>query len=197
MAPTVVLLFSELHDVHALVVQARIKRELGGLASVVDPKQYPRCIGLTHGFSGRSEWTIKDQEKEFGSEDVRGVWLRRMNAPEIAPEIREREARFFAYSEAKDALLGLIAGLRNVVNPLSAEHLSMRKPYQLGVAQDIGLAVPETLISNDPVELRSFYEQLDGSVIFKVLTTTRFPFSVTRVVEPDHLPFLHRCALAP
>jgi hypothetical protein len=41
------------------------------------------------------------------------------------------------------------------------------KPNQLKTAQQIGFAVPETLFSNDPDEIRRFYREHQGRIIYK------------------------------
>ena len=48
--------------------------------------------------------------------------------------------------------------------------LGARKPVQVRLAQSIGLAIPETLFTNDPMAIRSLMRRHGGQVVFKVLT---------------------------
>ncbi len=50
------------------------------------------------------------------------------------------------------------------VNPPASLILSSRKLYQLAVAKQLGIAVPETLISNDLVEVDQFFTRHQGAV---------------------------------
>ncbi|MGH2479693.1 MAG: hypothetical protein ACRDHW_08575, partial [Ktedonobacteraceae bacterium] len=43
------------------------------------------------------------------------------------------------------------------------------KPYQLVLAQRLGLLIPRTLLTNNHDEFRRFYEQCEGKVIYKLL----------------------------
>jgi glutathione synthase/RimK-type ligase-like ATP-grasp enzyme len=56
------------------------------------------------------------------------------------------------------------------INPLSTGTWSLSKPYQLRAAREVGFAIPTSLFSNDPDEIRSFYRELRGNVIYKPFT---------------------------
>lgn len=43
------------------------------------------------------------------------------------------------------------------------------KPYQLKVAQEIGLSIPDTVVSNDPAEICRLYTQHEGRIIQKTI----------------------------
>jgi glutathione synthase/RimK-type ligase-like ATP-grasp enzyme len=52
------------------------------------------------------------------------------------------------------------------VNPLNADLIN-NKANQLNIAQQIGFLIPATLISNNPIEIRSFFHSFDRNVIHK------------------------------
>ncbi len=56
------------------------------------------------------------------------------------------------------------------VNDPERQLLAESKPAQLRVARQVGLAVPDTLITNDPDEARAFVAARPGQVLFKPLT---------------------------
>ena len=55
------------------------------------------------------------------------------------------------------------------MNPRASDQSARHKPLQLACAQDVGLAVPETLIANDPPAVAAFVGS-GGEAIYKVLT---------------------------
>jgi glutathione synthase/RimK-type ligase-like ATP-grasp enzyme len=62
------------------------------------------------------------------------------------------------------------------VNPLEAQSAAEDKPRQLRAAAALGLAVPRTLVTNDPAEVRAFRAELAGTgMVAKMLT----PLSVS------------------
>lgn len=72
--------------------------------------------------------------------------------------------------EAKFGLGGLLTSLPVLwVNHPSRESDACYKPRQLATAAMCGLAVPRTLVTNDPQAVRRFVERLDGRVVVKML----------------------------
>ena len=56
------------------------------------------------------------------------------------------------------------------VNPLDAMHMANCKPHQLRLAQEVGLTVPKTAITNNPAAVEKLFDDADnGRVIFKTL----------------------------
>jgi len=101
------------------------------------------------------------------------IWLRRLHAPGA---ISDRLA-------AADVQMGQLQsqrfaeGIRTVIspgstwiNPLSTRTWSNSKPYQLRAAKEVGFLIPTTLFSNDPDEIRAFYREHRGNVIYKPFT---------------------------
>jgi hypothetical protein len=61
------------------------------------------------------------------------------------------------------------------VNDIEARERALLKSPQLVAALDCGLAIPETLFSNDPDDIRHFYAaHRDGGVIFKLCFQTHW-----------------------
>lgn len=73
---------------------------------------------------------------------------------------RERASFYVAW------LLSLQTRGVRLVNPPHAASVLQYKPFQLDALRSVGAQVPKTLISNDPVAIRAFKEEI-GDVIFK------------------------------
>jgi hypothetical protein len=76
------------------------------------------------------------------------------------------------------------------VNSVQGHYRARQKPLQLRIATEAGLAIPETLVSNDPGEIRAFARDFRGRVVLKSFTSPTwkaegssfFPF--TRRIAP-------------
>jgi glutathione synthase/RimK-type ligase-like ATP-grasp enzyme len=109
----------------------------------------------------------------FGALDVEldeidSVWYRRPRLVAAPAEI-STEGLEFARDEWRAALDALYALMRR---PLWVSHPdrlkeAARKPMQLQMAQALGLCTPRTLITNNHVVARAFYDECSGRVIVK------------------------------
>ena len=62
------------------------------------------------------------------------------------------------------------------LNPLASSELLNCKPHQLRLAQQVGLTVPRTTITNNPAAVEKIFDDVDnGRVIFKSLTPLFLP----------------------
>lgn len=87
---------------------------------------------------------------------VDAVWYRTPEAYRMPPELTSAEA-LHASVEAKYGLGGVLASLpARWCNHPSRIADAAYKPVQLAVAAECGLAVPDTLITNDAAEVREF-----------------------------------------
>jgi len=109
--------------------------------------------------------TVAGKMLDFAS--VTCVWYRRKLWVQSAAIIKEEQQRFVA-GEIISLIEGLIADPAILwVNPMDAVTLAERKVFQLRVAQQLGFRIPQTLISNEPDQLRNFYNTHKGKVICK------------------------------
>lgn len=103
------------------------------------------------------------------------VWLRRPGRP-VIPEYVDPSDRLFAYRECQTFLAGvqrLLGAEAFWVNPPAGFARANLKIEQLRSAVRNGFQVPETLMSNDPSEIRRFVRARAGQVVYK----TFFPAS--------------------
>jgi glutathione synthase/RimK-type ligase-like ATP-grasp enzyme len=86
------------------------------------------------------------------------------------PELQGEERRF-AEAESHLALNALMTvGDYFWINFPARENLAKSKPAQLFVANKLGLAIPETLVSNDPDEVRRFIARSKTEIVYKGLS---------------------------
>jgi len=138
-------------------------RERGIEPIVVDPAAFPTGAGIALGFgpSGfRADWG-----GELG--EISAVWhsvVVGLELPEMAPGVRETCA-----AASQLAVVGLLDSLQIFqLDPFWNQARADNKPHQLRIAHQLGLEIPETIISNDPAAVRAFARRV-GPVITKML----------------------------
>lgn len=84
------------------------------------------------------------------------------------------------------------------MNPPGADEIAQRKIRQLQTARRLGLSIPETLITNDPVAARDFVLRHDpGQVIRKAFRNIPQAPRETRVVQKQDLSVIDSVRYAP
>ncbi len=114
----------------------------------------------------------------FDAAMVDTIWLRRRGIPaQVSPLVDDRDAPVALQESAefwKMAQHALCA--RRVVNKLESKLRAQSKLAQLTAARRVGLNTPDTLISNDPDDIRSFLRG-DGGYVFKSLSPVHWKSS--------------------
>lgn len=130
-----------------------------------------------------------------------GIYARMME-PEDLPELQaprwrgevadvELAARARAWNETFNAWMEIAA--QRVVNRPSATLSNFSKPFQSQAIRASGLAVPETLVTNDPEVVRSFQAK-HPKVIYKSTSSMR---SIVRLLDEDAFRRLDRIRSLP
>lgn len=140
---------------------------------------------------GEARLIDDDREVELGA--ARGIWLRRPRWPVVAPAL-EGADRVFAQQEAVAAIGGAwrVLADRCVSSP-DAMQAARWKLSQLAVAADVGLPVPETLVTNEPSAAAGFASS--GPTIAKAVAEVRTEtedgtligeaFALNGAIEPE------------
>ena len=144
-----------------------------GLAPVrLDTDRFPGEVQLTTragpgGVSARLRWAGVDLEMAT----VRALWLRRVARAPRPEGLSELEAAQ-CVRESRAALDTVFATAPDLrwLDPLPVVRRAENKLVQLREAARAGLRVPQTVIGNDPDEVRALWEACDGDVITKMLT---------------------------
>lgn len=155
------LIVTEPFDVHADYVISELKRRDVPVFRF-HPEEFP--VGSQISISGAgTAWSaeIRTPQRSVRLPDVRAAWLRRPGDPVVDPAVRP-ESREFAVQQARSTLTTLYAliGDRWLSHPDSIRSAADRV-RQLHRAAAVGLAVPDTLISNDADRAVGFH---DGNV---------------------------------
>lgn len=182
-------------DVHARQVVAALDGS-GHEACILDTGEFGKGALLSYASAAPAEAVAADGRR-IPFDQVSAVWNRRPRHAQIAAGVRDPALRQFSRQEWLNLLDGIfINSTATFVNPLWAEYAAV-KPRQLHVAQSVGLAVPDTLITSDPGRAEAFIARHEGRVIHKAMTAPKDRLIDTRQWQETDRPALARLPLAP
>lgn len=134
-------------------------RHLTRPATIVDTGSFPVSLGLSASLGVERECLrlTPPGGRPFCLCQVGAVWYRRISPYGFHDDLVDETARLFAWSESNEALLGVWYALSGYwMNPPLGDEVSQRKIRQLQAARQVGLSIPETLVTNEPEAARGF-----------------------------------------
>ncbi|WP_440970920.1 hypothetical protein ACSS6N_09555 [Peribacillus frigoritolerans] len=110
---------------------------------------------------------VRHETLRYNLSQVKSVYFRR--APTIfPPAVNEMDTQFIN-RERRDFFEGLYCSLdAKWINPIFATYQAERKLLQLNVAEKLGLDIPKTIVSNDPLIILDFVD--DKECIIKPIS---------------------------
>jgi glutathione synthase/RimK-type ligase-like ATP-grasp enzyme len=198
-----VLILAQERDEHATAVAAELDR-LGGHAEIVDTSLFPDRARVV----ARYETCERCRERVFLLELERGridlghvgaAWWRRPQHPAPSPTLRRHDHQVFVVNETHEALRGLWHALDTFwINDPGRDDVAHRKLLQLRVAQEVGLEIPSTLVTNDVAAARSYVDARGyRDVICKAFSATQEQWRETRLLGKEELAALENVRYAP
>ncbi|HEX4494309.1 MAG TPA: hypothetical protein VIE43_01460 [Thermoanaerobaculia bacterium] len=117
----------------------------------------------------QDRWFLTHQNGRSQPPLPSAIWWRRPESPVLPSDVHPDDKKF-VFQETAKFLRGLWHSLPSeivYVNSPARAIEADRKPYQLQAAREVGLAIPPTLFSNDPAEIRATIRQWGGRAIYK------------------------------
>jgi hypothetical protein len=196
----VILVVSYPDEDHTLEVVGRLERA-GREVVQIDLADFPTRSGLTLCWGdGRSpSYLVEHAGRTVDLRQANVAWWRRVRPFTVDPSVTSPSLRTFALSETGQAVGGMLDALPCAwVNPRLADEAAHHKPYQWEVAQQVGLRLPRTLVTNRPDEARVFVEQVGvGRTVFKAFIASIEAWRETRLVEAEDVARLEQVRYAP
>lgn len=169
-SPPVVLIVTNLDEVNIASVVSHLEQH-GVEWFRFNTESFPLAASIQWNLNDADAWAhVTTAAGTLDTRDVRAVWYRRPVPPVIPSDLATHEAHLVE-TECKALLSGLIRSINAkwLNNPIS-EELASDKLRQLLIARELGLSTPRTLVTNDPVRARHFYEECEGRVLFKTVS---------------------------
>ena len=189
------MIISHRDDPHADAVMQQL-RDRAAPHRLLDLAGFPRNGRLVCRY-GASGTALALRERDLNALDfgaVRAVWWRRPQ-PFGFEETVTNVA--FAANECDEAITGLWHALdARWMNPPLQDGAAHRKSWQLKLAQEVGLEIPETLITNSVSAAREFIGSF-GRVVYKAFSGTTEHWRETRLLGQAELQNLSLIRHAP
>jgi len=195
-----VLIISALQDTHAVAVIEALAARGNCTAELLDLSEFPDRLALTIAFEeGLRRFALR--RRGGGLLDLSGVnavWWRRPQPFGLSAAITDASHRRFVLSESLTAFQGLYRALGAFwVNEPGRDADAGHKPWQLALAQEIGLDIPPTAMTNDPEEVREFRQRHKGRIIYKQFLALPDAWRETRLLKPEEAEQFDAVRLAP
>lgn len=195
-----VVIISEPGDVHAQTVMRELARAGEGDVRILNFNDLPQRIRIDMALSNERgsgfALTFADGER-LRLETVRSFWWRRPQAFAMPPGLAPH-AYQFALTELSTALQGMWQASEALwVNDIVRDAAAAHKPWQLELARQIGLSIPDTLITTDPDNARAFWDARDGEVVYKPFLQTLHSWRETRRLRREDMAQIDNVRLAP
>lgn len=196
-----ILIISAEQDDHTQAVLRRLK-QMRASATVLDLAHFPQQTQLAINFGARDgshESIFSNYDGDLSFSECRAVWWRRPRPFLLHPEILDAASRSFAYTECSAAISGLWLALDAFwVNHPMREEEALRKAYQLKIAQQVGLTIPNTLITNNPNRARAFvYRHGFDHTIYKSFSSSEQSWHETPLGQGQAIVELDKVCYAP
>ncbi|TDE09732.1 ATP-grasp ribosomal peptide maturase [Jiangella asiatica] len=158
-----------------------------------DTAHFPTDVTLTAQLEDGWRGSVRFGEREIELARAGSAYYRRPSEFVMQGSM-SGAARRFAAAQSRAGLLGVLVSLDCLwVNHPGRNGDASYKPWQLTVAEQVGLRPPRTLITNGPEAARRFVKEIDGPVIYKTLAggvvdDDGVPKGMpTSIVDPDGL----------
>jgi len=180
-------------DIHAAAVRRALARK-GHDAIVWYGADLPTRLAATVRLGGDRDPAV--HLDDVAIDPIGAVWLRRPAAPVLPDDMHpgDRPVAARELDAFVRAIHGVVAPDAFWVNSLDGMRRASNKVLQLREASACGLAIPDTLVSNDPRRIRGFLRGYGGAVIYKPLRPSMWSgpdgiaCAFTTLITEDVLP---------
>ncbi len=188
----VLILGNEKDDHAASMLQ--ILRARGADVELFDSASFPTQMQITYAPAENRGSVRLDHGRWLPFEEISAVYWRCYDGAH-APELPDPEQAYMAQNDSRGLFESTLITLpARWVNSYRAFMLHQTKPVQLAMVAALGVTVPDTVLTNDPAEVREFVES-HPNCIFKPVQGG----ALTRPVTARHLTdeTLKNLAVAP
>ncbi|MBP0019935.1 MAG: MvdC family ATP-grasp ribosomal peptide maturase [Cyanobacteria bacterium SBLK] len=141
-----------------------------------DTDKFPLEIQLTAKFDrSQSSHRLQYGDESIDTDEVRAVWMRRIWKPNLGQDLTP-QYQAACIQESAATLSGFWDSLRDArwIDDLERINAAQNKQRQLRVASEVGLNIPRTTIANNPAAVRELFQQVQGKMVTKLLTTLSY-----------------------
>ena len=187
-------------DLHGHLVKKKLEERHGAWCCLIPSDELALRGGLS--WSSQADAPALLPTFEGPRVDVRtlnAIWHRRTTVKQTLPNGTDERYELHIYRSIERVVEGVLLEEfqgRWVSHPV-ATRLAENKLLQQRAARRVGIRTPATLVSQDPMHIRSFCASHPGAIIKPVATPRGVELATTAVVSPELLEQDDVLALAP
>ncbi|RSN03147.1 hypothetical protein DMB42_35565 [Nonomuraea sp. WAC 01424] len=164
-----ILIISDRTDLQVYFVMLELEK-LGLEYGLFSPAEYPASASISLSFDGGVSDCLFSLESGqlVRASSIHAVWYRKPGLPRLN-SIHTPHEREFAFSELRAGLRGLYDHVKDAfwISSLDRMTAAANKLGQLRLASQLGMRVPRSVFTNDPVTARDFVAANGNRVIYK------------------------------
>lgn len=137
---------------------------------------------------------ISKKNSSLKISEISSVWYRRPLEPDLSLLDMKKEDIFFATRESHEYLQNIYSFLDDKlwVNNVFILKKVERKTYQLKIANYIGFNTPDTLVSNNPIDCKNFFNFFKGDIIAKPISNGAYGILEDKAIFANDLSTLEQ-----
>jgi MvdD family ATP-grasp ribosomal peptide maturase len=168
-----VLIITHSQDNQSILRVMKGIESFGGKAFRFDTDRFPTSIKLDIYYKKNTQRCILSSDEEsLDLNEVSSVWYRRIAIGGKIPTTINTQLRHASVGESSATIQGMIASIQGFhLDPIPHIRRADNKQLQLKVAREVGLEIPETLITNNPQAVREFSQQSPQGIVAKMLSS--------------------------
>ena len=161
-------------------------------------------LNMSYNSSGENRYRLHLADgSQIYLEEVSAVWWHHSQPfaelIEFPTALDNPAHRHFAIREAETAFRGLWQTSSALwINDIQREEAASHKSWQLNLARELGLTIPDTLITNSPEAARQYWSQYPGEIIYKAFhSNNKIRRWETRLLKPEEEALAQSIQLTP
>lgn len=181
------------NDIHGLAIKKALESHSDITCYLIESDKLCNSAGLNWSNLNNSETISTVPCKDLGLQEVSKldvIWWRRTNFPQqVPPHITDSISIDVINNDCSTTLLGILFNefSGTWVNDPTKILLADNKLIQLRAAQRAGFQIPQTLVSQNPTQIKQFCTKLKNNVIVKPVKGTRQVSLFTKMLTEEHL----------
>lgn len=181
-----ILILGNSEDAHAAHLKDALT-QVGVRADYLNTSQFPTQVSLSWQPDSHAGYLTLSDGCRLHLQDIHSIFWRSFSGVQIPP-IQDSYQQRIAFNDSMSALRSVMQGTSiRWVNSWQAYQFHKEKPLQLKLAKQLGIAIPTTLISNDPEAILEFVKSRE-KLIFKPVYGGAHAQPLTEAhLQPDRL----------
>ncbi|MBN3945373.1 MAG: hypothetical protein HWQ38_02310 [Nostoc sp. NMS7] len=176
-----ILILGNSQDAHALAMQQALTKA-GATADYFDTYSFPTQLKISWKPKTQIGSLILPQGGKLEIGEIHSVFWRSFSGVYV-PVLNNSQQQDIAINDSMSTLRSFMQACQGRwVNSWQAYQLHKEKPIQLSMVNNIGVSIPQTLVSNDPEQIIHFTDSLDKAIFKPVYGGT-----YTKLVTAEHL----------